>query len=278
MPAVDESRSAFAVHRRRLSPTAPPTMSRKRSAASRHRVSPCRTTSAPSCGPAATNWPRQSTSCGNPASRASPTCSTCCPTSRSITRPSIGRCGTTSSTTPRSSPPPARCSTTAGNGPSSSRPASRNGRRRPAWSSAATAARSTARCSRIGLVVPASWSPNSPHKFRLDLWWHGRGETLSEVNFIDDSARTSTGEFTPPDTIVLHPYGRYCNANKFAGEVDTFEAMDARQEALPDRRGPHRRPRLLDGRGRLLAVRRRTSRASGAPPHPGPASPRRPTS
>ncbi|HEX4588543.1 MAG TPA: prolyl oligopeptidase family serine peptidase, partial [Gemmataceae bacterium] len=75
----------------------------------------------------------------------------------------------------------------------------------------------------FGLVVPASWSPTAPHKFRLDLWWHGRGEKLTELSFIQQR-ETQKGEFTPPDTIVLHPYGRYCNANKFAGEVDTFEA------------------------------------------------------
>jgi hypothetical protein len=77
----------------------------------------------------------------------------------------------------------------------------------------------------FGLVVPTSWSPSSPRKWRLDLWWHGRGEKLSELSFINQR-QTSPGEFMPPDTIVLHPYGRYCNANKFAGEVDTFEAMD----------------------------------------------------
>src|SRR5687768_17910198 len=33
--------------------------------------------------------------------------------------------------------------------------------------------------------------------------------------------------FTPPHAFVLHLYGRYCNANKFAGEVDLFEALDA---------------------------------------------------
>ncbi|MCU0245404.1 MAG: prolyl oligopeptidase family serine peptidase, partial [Bryobacter sp.] len=31
---------------------------------------------------------------------------------------------------------------------------------------------------------------------------------------------------TPPGAMVLHLYGRYCNANKFAGEVDLFEALD----------------------------------------------------
>ena len=25
-----------------------------------------------------------------------------------------------------------------------------------------------------GLVVPASYQPNSPHRFRLDVWCHGR--------------------------------------------------------------------------------------------------------
>lgn len=76
-----------------------------------------------------------------------------------------------------------------------------------------------------GLVVPESYRPGDSIGHRLDLWWHGRGETLSEVNFIVNAQR-NPGQFTPRDAIVLHPYGRYCNANKFAGEVDTFEAID----------------------------------------------------
>jgi len=77
-----------------------------------------------------------------------------------------------------------------------------------------------------GLVVPPSYSPNAPHRWRLDTWFHGRNETLSEVNFLADRIR-NPGEFTPRDTIVLHLYGRFCNASKMAGEVDLFEAMDA---------------------------------------------------
>ncbi len=83
-----------------------------------------------------------------------------------------------------------------------------------------------------GLVVPASYSPTSPHKFRLDFWWHGRGENLSEVNFIDQRQR-SPGDFTPPNTFVLHPYGRYCNANKFAGEIDTLECLEHARKHYP---------------------------------------------
>ena len=77
-----------------------------------------------------------------------------------------------------------------------------------------------------GLVVPENYSPRASGKFRLDVWFHGRGETLSELNFIDDR-RKKVGEFAPADTIVLHPYGRYCNAFKFAGEVDVLEAIEA---------------------------------------------------
>ena len=76
-----------------------------------------------------------------------------------------------------------------------------------------------------GLVVPPTYSPVAPHAWRLDTWFHGRNETLSEVNFLVDRQK-NPGEFTPPDTIVLHLYGRYCNANKFAGEVDLFEALE----------------------------------------------------
>jgi len=88
-----------------------------------------------------------------------------------------------------------------------------------------------------GLVVPQSYSPNAPHRWRLDLWFHGRSETLSEVNFLSDRSR-NPGEFTPRDTIVLHLYGRFCNASKFAGEVDLFEALDAvkRQYGIDENR------------------------------------------
>ena len=88
-----------------------------------------------------------------------------------------------------------------------------------------------------GLVVPPQYKPDTEFVFRLDLWWHGRGETLTEVDFIRQRT-TQMGEFTPKNTFVLHPYGRYCNANKFAGEVDTFEAMEHVRKHYPieDRR------------------------------------------
>jgi pimeloyl-ACP methyl ester carboxylesterase len=83
-----------------------------------------------------------------------------------------------------------------------------------------------------GLVVPASFHPNTPHRHRLDLWFHGRGEKLSELSFLQQRL-TSPGEFTPANAFVLHPYGRYCNANKFAGEIDTLEALEHARRHYP---------------------------------------------
>ncbi len=77
-----------------------------------------------------------------------------------------------------------------------------------------------------GLVVPPSYDARLPRSWRLDAWFHGRAEQLSEVNFLSERM-SRPGEFTPRDAIVLHLYGRYCNANKFAGEIDLFEALDA---------------------------------------------------
>ena len=79
-----------------------------------------------------------------------------------------------------------------------------------------------------GLVVPAAYQQEGAAPHRLDVWCHGRGETLSELSFIE-GRRKSAGEFTPAGAFVLHPYGRYCNANKFAGEVDLFEALEHAQ-------------------------------------------------
>lgn len=80
-----------------------------------------------------------------------------------------------------------------------------------------------------GLVVPKSHTFPSGNRHRLDLWFHGRGETLSEVKFIDQRSQ-HPGQFTPPGAFVLHPYGRYSNAFKFAGEVDVLEALEHAQQ------------------------------------------------
>ncbi len=77
-----------------------------------------------------------------------------------------------------------------------------------------------------GLVFPPTWKPDDGKKWPLHIWFHGRGETLTELDFINQR-QSSAGEFTPSDAIVLHPYGRYCNGSRFAGETDCWEALEA---------------------------------------------------
>ena len=85
-----------------------------------------------------------------------------------------------------------------------------------------------------GLVIPDSYRPDGDRKYRLDLWFHGRGESTSELKFINERLRNK-GRYAPEDTIVLHPYGRYSNAFKFAGEVDVLEAVaDAKRRLRID--------------------------------------------
>lgn len=60
---------------------------------------------------------------------------------------------------------------------------------------------------------------------RADIWCRGRSERGLEMQFIA-SRMTSTYPEPTPGVMVIHPFGRYCNANKLAGEVDTLEALE----------------------------------------------------
>src|SRR5581483_6144946 len=75
-----------------------------------------------------------------------------------------------------------------------------------------------------GLFVPAGWQRERPN--RLEVWLLGRGEKRTELAFLAER-EAGPPQLVPRDTIVLVPYGRFCNATKFAGEVDVFEAMAA---------------------------------------------------
>ena len=74
------------------------------------------------------------------------------------------------------------------------------------------------------LVIPADWKRTGGPARRLDVVLAGRNEKRTELAFIGEHEK-SPGEIVPPAGIVLHAYGRFCNATKFAGEVDVFEAM-----------------------------------------------------
>lgn len=82
------------------------------------------------------------------------------------------------------------------------------------------------------VVIPPAFVATSNRPRRLDLWFHGRGEKLSELGFLKKQ-QVSAGQFTPDDSFVLHPYGRYSNAFKFAGEIDVLESLEYIQTRLP---------------------------------------------
>ncbi len=71
--------------------------------------------------------------------------------------------------------------------------------------------------------VVRSNSNNQPP--RADIWCRGRSEKGLELQFI--ATRMSNSDPTPePGVMMIHPFGRYCNANKLAGEVDTLEVLE----------------------------------------------------
>lgn len=82
------------------------------------------------------------------------------------------------------------------------------------------------------LVIPADWKRDSGPARRLDVVLPGRGEKRTELAFIDEHEKRP-GEIVPAGAVILHPYGRYCNATKFAGEVDVFEALQAVRDFYP---------------------------------------------
>jgi pimeloyl-ACP methyl ester carboxylesterase len=55
------------------------------------------------------------------------------------------------------------------------------------------------------------------------VWLHGRGDTATDIHFIASQMRSKGGQFKPKGTIVVHPFGRYCNGFKSAGETDVME-------------------------------------------------------
>ena len=78
-----------------------------------------------------------------------------------------------------------------------------------------------------GLVIPEAGRTAGA----LHVWFHGRGEVLSELDFLAQRLH-SKGEFAPEDATVLHTYGRYCNGQRFAGETDFWEALEDCQHEM----------------------------------------------
>jgi pimeloyl-ACP methyl ester carboxylesterase len=74
-----------------------------------------------------------------------------------------------------------------------------------------------------GLVVPETIAREN-HETPLLVWLLGRGEKRTELAFLAER-ESGPPQLTPRNTLTLVPYGRFCNATKFAGEADVFEAL-----------------------------------------------------
>lgn len=75
-----------------------------------------------------------------------------------------------------------------------------------------------------GLVVPLDLDLTKP--VPLMIWLLGRGEKRTELAFFAER-EGGPPQLTPKGTITVVPYGRFCNATKFAGETDVMEALAA---------------------------------------------------
>jgi predicted esterase len=87
-----------------------------------------------------------------------------------------------------------------------------------------------------GVLVPADWRPGERQARPVVLWFHGRAEKLTELDFCAQQMKPKC-DLVVPGAITINLYGRFCNASKFAGEVDAFEALEDLARRTPiDRR------------------------------------------
>ena len=76
-----------------------------------------------------------------------------------------------------------------------------------------------------GIVYQFELDPPPIAGLRADIWCRGRSEKGLELQFIAQRMTNASPE-PAPGVMMIHPFGRYCNANKLAGEVDTLEVLD----------------------------------------------------
>jgi hypothetical protein len=78
-----------------------------------------------------------------------------------------------------------------------------------------------------GTVQPYGvvYNRSAPRSGRADVWCRGRSEKGLELQFL--WTRMKNIDPLPDEgVLMIHPFGRYCNANKLAGEIDTLEAIE----------------------------------------------------
>ncbi|MEO7889642.1 MAG: hypothetical protein ABIW19_06520 [Vicinamibacterales bacterium] len=85
------------------------------------------------------------------------------------------------------------------------------------------------------LTMPDQYEATARRLYRLDVFMHGRDDTVLEQQFM---TKSTTGYNSKPfaagaDRFMLQPYGRYTNASRLAGEIDGLEAIESVGKAYP---------------------------------------------
>jgi predicted peptidase len=85
------------------------------------------------------------------------------------------------------------------------------------------------------LTMPERYDAAAKRQYRLDIFMHGRDDTVLEQQFM---TKSTTGYTSKPfgagaDRFMLQPYGRYTNASRFAGEIDGLEAIESVARTYP---------------------------------------------
>ena len=126
---------------------------------------------------------------------------------------------------------------------------------------------------------PALWPRRAPllfaqqpARYRLDIWFHGRGETLSELNFIQRrrskwaNSRPGTRSCCIPTAATATPTSSPARSmcSKRSRTSSGYRVDDDRM-----------RPRLLDGGALRAGSSRSTTPIAGSPPIRAPDSPKR---
>lgn len=86
------------------------------------------------------------------------------------------------------------------------------------------------------LWVPPAYKPGQVEPLPLALSCHGRNENLTELAFLTGKVFDNNGNSTigdPSTKFAAYLYGRYCCANKLAGEIDLFETWDRVADQYP---------------------------------------------
>jgi predicted esterase len=84
------------------------------------------------------------------------------------------------------------------------------------------------------LSPPNDFKAGDRRKYPVLIFCHGRGEDLLELKFIN--GKPSPGSTDKPaiaGAFFVQPYGRYCCANKLAGEIDVLEILDSLRAQYP---------------------------------------------